>query len=1565
MKGRVMSVNPDRTKWGPPQIAIGYFVLGVLWILFSDKIAARMAVNAEALSQIGIYKGWGYVFVTAILLYWLIKRHTMSIREANQRYKLLAENASDVIWLLDPLQGKFKYISPSVLKLRGYTAEEAMSQPLHETFLPEDAERLSALVMERLALFQAKGSGTVSYTDEISQPHRDGPIVHTEVTTTYFFNRQNEIEIVGVTRNITQRKQAELKQRASEKKYQELLDQASDGILIADTNEQYTLVNEQACRLVGYTKDELLSMNLRDLVAPEDLEASPLRLDELRAGKTLLTERKLLHKNESRINCEISAKMLPDGSFQSIIRDITERKVTEQALIRSEKRYRSLFENMSNGYARCQILYDEADKPVDFTYLDVNNAFKKLTGLKDVLGRRVSEVIPGIHESNPELLEIYGRVASTGKPDGFETYVPELGSGIWFSVSAYSSEKGFFVAVFENITERKRGEESLKRSYKQLLSFIDHAPLSIAMFDKEMNYLATSRRWIHDYGWGDTSLIGLNYYQAHPDLPDSWKEAHQKGLAGETSRNDDDLWVQADGIKHWLRWALTPWMDEHGKIGGVIISSEDISERKRAEATAFRSELRYHRVLDAMMEGCQIIDFGWKYVYVNGVAAGQGKHKPQELVNHTMMEIYPGIEQTELFRALRRCMEDREPRRMENQFIFPDGSIGWFELSIQPAEEGIFILSTDISERKRAEEALRQSEQKFSILFEKSTFAASLSRLSDSAIVEVNESFERSFGYARQEALGKTSLELGINPDSESRTRILAALKESNSAHNVEMALQSKSGEVRIYSVNVDIVAIDGQNYILNTARDITERKQAEETIRDLARFPEENPNPILRTSMEGQIIYSNSAGKKWLSEWNSTVGGFPPDEWKNSILDIYTRGMKQSYDISIQDQTYSVLVVPIKEAGYVNIYGRDITERIQAEKKIQESEHRYRELVQNANSAIIRWRRDGSIAFFNEYAQGFFGYSPEEILGVNVSILVPETESTGGDLSQLVESVVEHPEQFVNFVNENICRDGRRVWMAWTNKPIYDEDGEITEILAVGVDITDRKHAEEALRQSQENFSRAFNSNPAALAITRIDDGTFLIVNEAYTKIMGYEAGEILGHTVADLNIYVNPEERKQLILQLQKQGRVRNYELLVRSSSGSVKTLIVSMEPILYDNDQCILSTFIDITDRKRLEIERMDILANLETAEEQAGLGSWYFDVSINKGWWSKQMYQLFGLEPGREIPGNEEYLAMIHPEDRELLAQTLVQMYQGAAPEKRDFRILPKYGTMRILSPQYHMEKDQAGRVIRFSGTVLDITERKQAEEQIRQWNEELEARVIERTSQLEAANKELESFSYSVSHDLRAPLRAIDGYTNILLEDYESALDEEGKRVCGIISLETKRMGRLIDDLLSFSRMGRREIRFQKIDMKALVDSVLDELLKENDRSRIELRVADLHPATGDSALIRQAWVNLLANAIKFTSRKERAVIEVDSSESDEGVAYAVRDNGAGFEMEYVDKLFGVFQRLHGESEFEGTGVGLAIVQRVVHRHGGRVWAEGKVGEGATFHLLLPKRNETI
>ena len=319
----------------------------------------------------------------------------------------------------------------------------------------------------------------------------------------------------------------------------------------------------------------------------------------------------------------------------------------------------------------------------------------------------------------------------------------------------------------------------------------------------------------------------------------------------------------------------------------------------------------------------------------------------------------------------------------------------------------------------------------------------------------------------------------------------------------------------------------------------------------------------------------------------------------------------------------------------------------------------------------------------------------------------------------------------------------------------------------------------------------------------------------------------------------------------------------------------------------------------------------------------------------------------------------WLGQVYLDDRDRTVVAWQAAVDMDTPVDVECRIRRHDGIYRWFKTRAIALRDDEGRVVKWFGSSTDIEDRRQAETAVRRLNAELDQRVQDRTAELEAANRELEAFSYSVSHDLRAPLRAIDGYSRILVEDYDDCLDPEGRRVLGVISSETRRMGQLIDDLLAFSRLGRQPMASSTIDMAALAQAIFAGQAAQAPERNLLLELKPMPTVRGDRAMISVVLDNLISNAIKFTASRHPGVVEIGGRREGGQTVYWVKDNGVGFDMSYAHKLFGVFQRLHSRGEFDGTGVGLALAQRVIHRHGGRIWADGIVDGGAVFSFSLP------
>ena len=377
------------------------------------------------------------------------------------------------------------------------------------------------------------------------------------------------------------------------------------------------------------------------------------------------------------------------------------------------------------------------------------------------------------------------------------------------------------------------------------------------------------------------------------------------------------------------------------------------------------------------------------------------------------------------------------------------------------------------------------------------------------------------------------------------------------------------------------------------------------------------------------------------------------------------------------------------------------------------------------------------------------------------------------------------------------------------------------------------------------------------------------------------------------------------------------------------------------------------------------RNALTERLQIATRTAHIGIWDWNVADDHLIGDDTISEIYGVPPGSFAGGFKEWSKYFHPDDRSRVDQELQAALRGECEFAPEFRIVWPDGSIHNLKANSRTFFDAHGKPLRMVGTNIDITERRQAEQEIRRLNAELEQRVQERTTELKAANQELEAFSYSVSHDLRAPLRSIDGFSRILLEDYGDKLEDEGKDSLQRVRAASQRMGQLIDDLLNLSKYSRGELHCRPVNLSALARATADELQNQAPARRVEFVIAPDLRVAADPALMRIALANLLANAWKFTGKCPAARIEFGRTTVNGVPAFFLRDNGAGFDMAYADKLFGAFQRLHSTADFPGTGIGLATVRRIIRRHNGDIWAESQINQGTTFYFTLPTTEEKL
>lgn len=1008
-------------------------------------------------------------------------------------------------------------------------------------------------------------------------------------------------------------------------------------------------------------------------------------------------------------------------------------------------------------------------------------------------------------------------------------------------------------------TAKQRLEMSLLKlqaSEKRYRRLIDTANEGIWTIDSQGRTDYVNQRMAQMLGYSVEEMLERSIFEFVDEA--SRREALQKMQQPnpDVTAQDDWQFRRKDGSALWTIVSTNPILIDTGEFVGTLAMITDVSDRKQAESVLQESTRRVTNILESMTDAFVALDRQWRIAYVNQEAARLNRQKPEEIVGKTHWEQWPWSVGTQVEREYRRAIAEQVAVHFEE--FYEPLSI-WFEIHAYPSEDGLGIYFRDITERKQAQEVLQKRENELRLIT--NALPVLIAYIdSEQRYRFYNKAYEEWFGDSAAQVYGKHIRE------------VLGEAAYAATRPYIEAVLSGK------------------------------------------------------------QVTY----------------------ETKLPYKDGGTRYISASY-IPQFDSSGEV-------EGFVGLIS-DISSSKAAEEALQQSEERFRRLFDSNLSGVAFWNVDGFITDANDAYLRLVGYTREEVteLGkISWRHLTPPEYKHLDDraIAEVLATGVSNI-----YEKEYVQRDGKRVPIVLGIALLNDsqQDG-----VAFVLDISDRKQveAERALLLSLEQIARAEAEaarEEISLILESVTDGFLAFDSEWRFTYLNHEGAKTLGRSpeeLLDKNLWEEfPELEGTNFGQLYRRTVAEQVPIELEDYYPPFDAWFVVRA---YPTETGGLALYFrNISDRKEAEAALRESEERFRQMADTAPVLIWMSGLDKLCYYFNKPWLNFTGRTTEQEM-GNG-WAQGVHPDDFQFCLDTYVNAFDARQDFKMEYRLRRFDGEYRWLLdmgiPRFTPDDSFLG----YIGSCIDISDRKEAEASIRQLNQNLEQRVKERTTQLEAANKELESFSYSVSHDLRAPLRHISGFVDLLQKRLGSTtLDATSLRYLKTITQTAKQAGMLVDELLAFSRMGRTEMRYTSINMDRLVREVQRDLEQEINHRAITWQIDNLPEVQGDPSMLRLVLQNLMANAVKYTQTRTHAEIEIGSTDNESEVVFFVRDNGVGFDMQYVHKLFGVFQRLHSEQQFEGTGIGLANVQRIIHRHGGRTWAEGAVEGGATFYFSLPK-----
>ncbi|HNY49054.1 MAG TPA: PAS domain S-box protein [Smithella sp.] len=1381
------------------------------------------------------------------------KRAEEELREKDLRLTAIFNNDPSGIMLINAKTRVIADINASGLKMIGRAKEDVIGKICHKFVCASEKKSCPICDLgqtvdraERV-LLKANGEGL--------------PILKTVVPITF----AGEDYLLESFQDISERKLAEEKLQAEQLRFRALAEQSSDIIVLVDKTGKVVYENPAIRNILGYDPLERTGKDVFEKVHPDDL---PLAIS---AFKTLIedihapTQRfevRVLHPNGKWFTFEIAgSSLVHNHQIEGVIinlHNITERKEAEESLRVSERKFSSAFHDSPSAMCISSLS--------DGRFIDVNNVYAHTLGYtrEELIGRTSADIDLWVDAADREAM--ISALSENGLARTIELRLRNRQGGIIWGLTSASliniAGESYLLTQTQDITDLKHAQAVLQENEKRLRGITENLPGIIFQFyatdsgEYGVSYLSEP---MHEFAeimtkaeFEDLNSVFPRFFsRIHEEDKGRFLVSIKESVDTLSRWNYEGRVFTKSGKMIWINGMSIPTrLEDRVVFDGIILN---ITERKIAEEKSLIEEKRFRALAEQSSDIILMIDTEGKIVYENPAVTKIMGIIPEERIGKDFFENLHPDDFTivaDAFNILRNN-KNAPTQYGEIRIRHQDGNIRTFDVSAtnlvhDHVIEGIIVNLRDITERKKAEASLRESEEKFRILTEYTPTAVMLYQ--NDKWIYANPAASEISGYSNEELLNMNFWDF-VHPD-DRKTTLERGMKRQQGdpvSRRYTLRIIAKDGSLKWLDLSGATITIGGSPAGIVSVMDITENRKAEEALRErderFRKLSAHVPGMIYQFMKRPDGTYC----LPFVTESINSMFGCSPDDVRDDfspILKIIHRDdlemLFHSIETSAKNMTLWTLECRVQIPGQPlkwlfghatpeklpddsimwHGYISDITERKLMEQKIRENEERYKRITENMSGFVSEMDEQGIFHYNSPSIRMILGYDPEELNNKNAFDFV-HPEDRERVINKYMEGIYTESEKEVE--QRYRRKDGTYIWLRSSGRPIYGPDGKNIGMVVNSIDITERKEVQEELNRIQLLNEAILETVPGILYLYD-DTGHLVRWNKQHAVLTGYSDDEMRGKYILDWFGGLEPD------------------------TSNIIKGISEAM-----------------------------------------------------TKGYASAE---------GRLITKNGDRISMYFT------------------------------GVKVSIAGKDHL-----------LGIGVDITERKKAEEEIIRLNETLEQKVKERTAELEA-------FSYSVSHDLRAPLRTIHGFGQALLEDCEKQIDEQGKGYLLRIKKATENMNDLIEDMLKLSRINRTEMDVVKVNLSTIATAIMKELQSSQPPRNASIIIADRLEDSADPRLMRIMLENILGNAWKFTGKKGKTEIEFGQTCKDGKKVYFIRDNGAGFDMEHSKKMFAPFQRFHSMEEFPGTGIGLAIVNRIVSRHEGSVWVESLPGRGTTVYFTL-------